>query len=73
MEKAKAEAASTIDENQEPFRDSVESGETIGEATTNLLFENAGDARADAEQQIHNTNKQLLTPNGNTTSHALTP
>jgi len=64
VEKAKAEAASGIDEIQEPFRGSVESGETIGEATTNLQFENSGDARADAEQQIHNTNKQLLTPNG---------
>jgi hypothetical protein len=64
VEKAKAEAASSIDEKQEPYRDCVESGETIGEATTNLQFENSGDARADAEQQIHNTNKQLLSPNG---------
>jgi len=38
VEKAKAESASSIDDEQVPFRDAVESGQTIGEATTDLQF-----------------------------------
>lgn len=58
LEKAKAESASTIDEEQEPFRDAVESGQTIGEATTDLQF-GAGDGTS-ADEAISNTSKEHL-------------
>jgi len=47
LEQARAESASTIDDEQEPFRDSVESG-TIGEATAELQF-GTGDSNTSNE------------------------
>lgn len=60
LEQAKAESASTIDEEQEPFRDAVESGQTIGEATTDLQF-GAIDGKSADEAIIHSSKEQSKT------------
>lgn len=57
LDKAKEESASRIDEAQEPFRDSVESGQSIGEATTELQF-GVQDGKS-AEEAINNASQEL--------------
>jgi hypothetical protein len=73
LEQAEAESASTIDAQQEPFRDSVESGQTIGEATTAVQFgendgKSAGETVTQASkelfQQSKSNGKQTLTNPG---------
>lgn len=66
VENTKAESASNLDDSQEPFRDAVESGQSIGEATTQLQFEakeekEAGEAIRDKSEELF---KQSTT-NGN--------
>jgi len=57
VEQAKAESASIIDEEQEPFRDAVESGQTIGEATTEQQF--GEDHGKSADEAITHASKEL--------------
>ncbi|XP_024397493.1 uncharacterized protein [Physcomitrium patens] len=66
VQNTKAESASNLDDSQEPFRDAVESGQSIGEATTQLQFEakeekEAGEAIRDKSEELF---KQSTT-NGN--------
>lgn len=62
LEQAEAESASTIDAQQEPFRDSVESGQTIGEATTAEQFgendgKSAGETVTQASKELYQQSK----------------
>lgn len=58
LDQAKVESALTINEDEEPFRDAVESGQTIGEATTQLQF-GANDGES-ADEVIARTSKELF-------------
>lgn len=58
LDNAKKESATCIDEAQAPFRDSVESGQSIGEATTELQF-GVNDGKS-AEEAIENASHELF-------------
>lgn len=58
LDNAKKESAARIDEAQAPFRDSVESGQSLGEATTELQF-GVNDGKS-AEEAIENASHELF-------------